>query len=130
MEKSINQISTILPDTYARIGIDSIRSRGNIIKSFLSERKIPINGWDESTIDYFLMELSLMDSNNHKSNLGLGEREGRVFSSLVYRRHFGLSHGIGRSGDILEIQPKAVGSSLIYQLTNFMALVSIISFTP
>ena len=41
-----------------------------------------------------------MDSNNFPSNCGVGEREARVFSEAVYRRHFGLCHGIGRSGDL------------------------------
>ena len=52
----------------------------------------------------------------------MGEREGRVFSTLVHERHFGFAHGIGRSGDLLEIQPKALGSALIYRLTNRMTL--------
>lgn len=55
-------------------------------------------------------------------NVGAGEREGRVISSLVSRRHFRLSHGIGRSGDIAAVQPKAAGSSLLMKLTNCMAL--------
>lgn len=33
-----------------------------------------------------------------------------------------MSHGIGRSGDIAAEQPKAAGSSLMYKLTNYMAL--------
>lgn len=33
-----------------------------------------------------------------------------------------LSHGIGRSGDIAAVQPKAAGSSLLMKLTNCMAL--------
>lgn len=71
---------------------------------------------------------------------GVGEREARVacgktctmqfnsrvliyfFEDLVRRRHYNLSHGIGRSGDIEESQPKAVGSSLINQLTNSLLL--------
>eukprot|EP00656_Telonema_subtile_P025845 TRINITY_DN2787_c0_g1_i3.p1 TRINITY_DN2787_c0_g1~~TRINITY_DN2787_c0_g1_i3.p1 ORF type:complete len:372 (+),score=93.02 TRINITY_DN2787_c0_g1_i3:375-1490(+) len=32
-----------------------------------------------------------------------------------------MAHGIGRSGDIMAMQPKAAGSSLIVQLTNYMA---------
>jgi O-phospho-L-seryl-tRNASec:L-selenocysteinyl-tRNA synthase len=31
-----------------------------------------------------------------------------------------MGHGIGRSGDVASIQPKAVGSSMIYQLTNYL----------
>ena len=33
-----------------------------------------------------------------------------------------LGHGIGRSGDIAAVQPKAAGSSLMMQLTNSMLL--------
>src|SRR4051812_45446509 len=56
------------------------------------------------------------------ANVGVGEREGRVYSELVRRRHYGLAHGIGRSGDLVELQPKAVGSSLLYKLTTALAL--------
>lgn len=53
---------------------------------------------------------------------GAGEREGRVYSPLVLQRHFGLGHGIGRSGDVMEAQPKAVGSSALLRLTLKLAL--------
>ena len=47
-----------------------------------------------------------MDSNNFPDNIGVGEREARVASDLVARRHFRLAHGIGRSGDVAAEQPK------------------------
>lgn len=53
---------------------------------------------------------------------GAGEREGRVYSPLVLQRHFGLGHGIGRSGDVMEAQPKAVGSSALLRLTLKLTL--------
>ena len=31
-----------------------------------------------------------------------------------------MGHGIGRSGDVASIQPKAVGSSVVYQLTKYL----------
>jgi O-phospho-L-seryl-tRNASec:L-selenocysteinyl-tRNA synthase len=62
-----------------------------------------------------------MDSNNFVSNTGVGEREGRVYSAIVAKRHFYMSHGIGRSGDIVEVQPKAAGSSIAYKITNKLA---------
>lgn len=37
----------------------------------------------------------------------------------VFRR---LIHGIGRSGDIAAVQPKAAGSSLLNKLTNSVVL--------
>lgn len=41
---------------------------------------------------------------------------------LVARRHYNFGHGIGRSGDLLEAQPKAVGSTILSQITNAMLL--------
>lgn len=46
----------------------------------------------------------------------------KSFIDLVRRRHYSLGHGIGRSGDIEESQPKAAGSSLLNQLTNGLLL--------
>lgn len=63
-------------------------------------------------IEQFLLQLSTLDSNNFANKVGAGEREGRVFSDIVQKRHFYMSHGIGRSGDIAATQPKAAGSSL------------------
>lgn len=44
------------------------------------QKKMPIEGWDDYTIEIFLNQLSAMDSNNFLSNCGVGEREGRVYS--------------------------------------------------
>ncbi|VDM54178.1 unnamed protein product [Angiostrongylus costaricensis] len=54
--------------------------------------------------------------------VGAGEREGRVSCSFVRKLHCNLSHGIGRSGNILDIQPKAIGSSMLACLANEFAL--------
>lgn len=61
-----------------------------------------------------------MDSNNFLDHVGVGEREGRVVSNLVHRRHYGFAHGIGRSGDVAAEQPKAAGSSLLAAVTSFL----------
>ena len=61
-----------------------------------------------------------MDSNNGPHHIGIGEREGKIVSGMVHARNFGLIHGIGRSGNISDLQPKAVGSSLLNRLTNAM----------
>ena len=47
-----------------------------------------------------------MDSNNFPHSVGVGEREARVASALVAKRHYSLAHGIGRSGNIAAEQPK------------------------
>ena len=55
-------------------------------------------------------------------NVGVGEREARIFCSLVSKRHYRFGHGVGRSGDIAEPQPKAAGSSILVKLTNSLIL--------
>jgi O-phospho-L-seryl-tRNASec:L-selenocysteinyl-tRNA synthase len=112
----------IIPETYIKIASQARKQRENIIKNLLSHRALPEDGIDDETIEVLLSELAMMDSNNFVENVGVGEREGRVYSSLVAKRHYRLAHGIGRSGDIAEVQPKAAGSSLMYQLTNYLAL--------
>ncbi|CAI5463519.1 unnamed protein product [Closterium sp. Yama58-4] len=66
------------------------------------------------------MDLSLMDSSGFKGNVGMGEREARCASGLVRRRHYGMTHGMGRSGNITDEQPKAAGSTLACRLTNLL----------
>ncbi|XP_028413229.1 O-phosphoseryl-tRNA(Sec) selenium transferase-like isoform X2 [Dendronephthya gigantea] len=112
----------LIPRSYVRQGENAKKSQEKKIRTLLEHHKLPEDGWDELTIDLLLKELSIMDSNNFQGNVGAGEREGRVASSLVSRRHYGFSHGVGRSGDITAVQPKAAGSSLILKLTSAMAL--------
>lgn len=53
-----------------------------------------------------VQDAASMDSNNFLDNIGVGEREARVASGLVARRHYRLAHGMGRSGDVAAEQPK------------------------
>ena len=85
----------------------------------LRERRMPDKGWNQCDVEMLLRQLAMLDSNNFA--VGLGEREGRVYSSLVSNRSFGLSHGMGRSGSLADPQPKAAGSSLLVTLTNALA---------
>lgn len=89
---------------------------------------MPENGFDDQSIQMIVNELSAMDSNNFGSKCGVGEREGRVICDLVKKRHYNFAHGIGRSGDILENQPKAVGASILSSLTNELVM-DFIKFT-
>lgn len=112
----------LLPGSYVDQGQDSKKNREKKVRLLLEKKKLPEEGWDEADIEMLLSELSRMDSNNFHGNCGAGEREGRVLSGIVARRHFRLAHGIGRSGDITAIQPKAAGSSILSVMTNAMAL--------
>ncbi|KAM5284824.1 O-phosphoseryl-tRNA(Sec) selenium transferase isoform 1-T1 [Hipposideros larvatus] len=124
----------LVSPAYVRQGCEARRSHECLIRLLLEQGKCPENGWDESTLELFLHELAIMDSNNFLGNCGVGEREGRVASALVARRHYRyffqllahfllrLIHGIGRSGDISAVQPKAAGSSLLNKITNSLVL--------
>ncbi len=64
----------------------SIYSKWN---ELFTTQRLPENGWTDGSIEAFLLELSAMDGNNFEGVLGMGEREGRIFSSLIKHRHFG-----------------------------------------
>ena len=147
-EANLKLAGQLISRTYIDQGGDALRTRRKLIKTLLSQRRLPAEGWDEETVELFIkvplcasslsvgtlnrtsdialrtydprwqdlttaraaaentcrivhvQEVSLMDSNNFVKSVGVGEREARVASPLVYKRHFGLAHGIGRSGDV------------------------------
>ena len=112
LQKYHEEISILLKNkTYTQQGLQNLNSYDNLIRSLLCNRSLPDIGWNENVIEYFLHQLSLMDNNNFLNHIGVGEREGRIYSNIIYQRYRGLSHGIGRSGDLDEVQPKAAGSS-------------------
>jgi O-phospho-L-seryl-tRNASec:L-selenocysteinyl-tRNA synthase len=122
-----------IPKTHISVGFSNLISSHKSFRTLLVNRRLPDHGWSDQEIQWLLYTLSTLDTNNKRPIIssassgrvdtttsrwcGVGEREGRVYSGLVAQRHFGFSHGIGRSGDIAEPQPKAVGSSILAQLT-------------
>lgn len=121
-KRNLEMAASLVDPTYISQGEQSLRQRSKLLRTMLSSRSLPEEGWDEMDLERVLLELSEMDSNRFGGCVGLGEREGRVFSGIVRRRHFGFAHGIGRSGDVAAIQPKAAGSSLLNRLTGRLAL--------
>ena len=115
-EKDI--IESFIGKSYTQIGNELISSHDKIFQNILHTRSIPDEPLNQNTISYILNYISNMDSNNGPYHIGIGEREGRIISPLVHQRNYGLVHGIGRSGNINDLQPKACGSSLLVQLTN------------
>lgn len=127
-----------IPSNHASVGLTNLVASTKQYRSLFVNRRIPDHGWSDVQIQTFLFLLSTLDTNNKTTTsdstsrngnstdntrwCGVGEREGRVYSSLVAHRHFGLSHGMGRSGDITEPQPKAVGSSVLVKLTLLLTL--------
>lgn len=142
MESILPNLFPSLPQSPLNQGISNLIAQNKSFASLLQHKRLPEVGWDDLTIQSFLLWLRQLDTNStprtetssqYDPNLisssssssrwcGVGEREGRVYSQLVANRHFGLSHGMGRSGDIAEVQPKAIGSSILVQLTTCLAL--------
>ena len=120
--ETIEGLARIVPGNWIRQGSEALRRREKQVDLLIKKGNVPEKGWDEASIEWFIQELALMDSNNFLNNVGGGEREGRVYSNLVKRRNLLLSHGIGRSGDVSAPQPKAAGSSVIVKLTQSMVL--------
>ena len=115
-------LAQLVPRSYVEQGMQSLRSREKMLRTLLAQRRLPEAGFDHSTIEWLLNTLALMDSNNFPGRAGCGEREARIACPLVARRHWGLGHGIGRSGDVGAVQPKAAGSSACAQLTHALML--------
>lgn len=123
-EQNFALVEQIIGKSYKDSSQQALRKRESLVTSLLSEKKIPTNPWDELSIKQILNDCALMDSNTFCNGVGVGEREGRIYGGsdgLVGQRYFGMSHGIGRSGDITALQPKAAGSSLIYKLVQQMS---------
>ena len=111
----------LVGQAYINQGLQNLAALNGNVAELISKKKLPQKRWTDQQIELFLHQISMMDSNNFSGNSGVGEREGRCFSALVARRNYNLCHGIGRSGDISEVQPKAAGSSLVLKLTNQLA---------
>ena len=75
--------------------LDELDNYQRAAKRLLETYQWPEEGWPTSWILHFMQEFSRLDSNNAAQSIGVGEREGRVLSSLVSMRNFGFSHGIG-----------------------------------
>lgn len=126
--------SLSIPPNHITLGITNLLHQSKLLSILIQHKKIPNEPLSDLQIQSILLTLSTLDTNreytlnnihstyNAERWVGVGEREGRIYSSLVSSRNYGLGHGMGRSGDIMEPQPKAVGSSIMVQLTKYMVL--------
>ena len=130
-----------IPNNHTTVGLSNLLASNSSSKSLFHHKRLPDVGWSDVAIQRLLFELSVLDTNceetvkcqssNNNDNdgggfahrwTGAGEREGRIYSPLVSQRHYSFGHGIGRSGDVMEAQPKAVGSSALLRLTLRLTL--------
>ena len=119
-DQHLDLLGSFISPTYLAQGRGSRNHLSRLITELLTQRRLPDNGWSPESIELFIREVAMWDSNNFPEKAAVGEREGRCFSSVVSRRHWGLIHGIGRSGDVNAEQPKAAGSSFLLKLTRWL----------
>ena len=46
--------ATLVSKSYIQQGSQALTRRGKLIKSLLSERRLPLQGWDDATIELFI----------------------------------------------------------------------------
>ena len=91
------------------------------IKILFEQKAIPNKPWNEDQIDFLLKTLSQMDTDKDEKAARVGEREARIMSRKQLEISGGFCHGVGRSGFLTAPQPKAPGSSIMYEITNYLA---------
>src|SRR5271157_768319 len=102
-------------------GLSILDDQLDPIMNLLDQRCIPEHGWNDKQIQLLFDLLSGMDTDKDASAARIGEREGRVASDYVLALAAGFAHGIGRSGDIAAVQPKAAGGSILNMLSGRVA---------
>ncbi|NPB02030.1 MAG: O-phosphoseryl-tRNA(Sec) selenium transferase [Methanopyri archaeon] len=112
------RLSGLIPPHMLERGRVVWESYSEPVKRLLEQRRMPDEGWPEDLIAALLWALSRWDTDKDPRAARIGEREARVVSRLAELSAFGFCHGIGRSGTLVDPQPKAPGASMMYALTN------------
>ena len=92
------------------------------LQNLFEQKNVPQKAWSDDQIEFLLKTLSNMDTDKDDKASRVGEREARIASSLHLKTSAGFCHGIGRSGFLTAPQPKAPGGSIMYELSNYLAL--------
>ncbi len=111
-------ITGLIPKHMENRGKLTLKENLKIIENILKQRKVPENSIDEEHIKLLLRLLSFMDTDKDPNVVQIGEREARVYTKLQREGVFDFCHGVGRSGNLIDPQPKAPGASVMYKLTN------------
>lgn len=118
---SFDKLKDTIPKSILARGLTVLGTESEPIKLLFEHRSVPQEGWKDNQIEVLLNLFATMDSDKDGKAVFLGEREGRVASATVSKLAAGFHHGVGRSGDLTEAQPKAAGASLMYYFANKLA---------
>ena len=62
-DANLRLATQLVSRTYVEQGGDALRTRRKLIKTLLSQRRLPAEGWDEETIELFLKACSMTSTN-------------------------------------------------------------------
>ncbi|SCP05978.1 O-phosphoseryl-tRNA(Sec) selenium transferase, putative [Plasmodium ovale] len=118
----------MISSKYSLMSRQTLNQKENIIWNILSHGRVPNEGLNEITIMTLLHQISSQNLCNSEKNVKIGERENRIYSAFVRSKYIGFGHGIGRSGNLEEAQPKSAGNSILAKVTTRMVKDIIRSF--
>lgn len=121
MKNPEDRLKGIIPENMLKRGLTVRNELISKIRILFEQRSVPMEGWNESSIQELIMMLSSMDTDKDPYSARIGEREARIACNLNSVYSGGFNHGVGRSGDLTAPQPKAPGASIMYQLANSLA---------
>ncbi|ANQ06614.1 PLP-dependent aminotransferase [Plasmodium coatneyi] len=103
---------------YSLISKQTLNQKENTLWNILNHGRVPNEGLNEITIMNMLHQISSQNLCNSEKNVKIGERENRIYSALVRNKYIGFGHGIGRSGNLDDVQPKSAGNSILAKATT------------
>ena len=122
-EKIIDHFkSTPIPQNMLNRGQLVLNNFLKPLRILFEQKNVPQKAWSNDQIEFLLKTLSNMDTDKDDKASRVGEREARIASDLHLITSAGFCHGIGRSGFLTAPQPKAPGGSIMYELSNYLAL--------
>ena len=116
-----SKIKDMLDKSILERGLIILEDKLAPIKHLLEQRQIPDDPWTDDQIRWLFEFLASMDTDKDQNAARVGEREARVASDYILSLAEGFAHGIGRSGNISAIQPKAPGGSILNLLSSRIA---------
>ena len=75
--------SDLVPEGHFRIAQNQNESFKNKTEQMIKNKQLPDEGFNHEQIKNIISNFAIADSNNFKSKVGAGEREGRIYSTLV-----------------------------------------------
>ncbi len=78
-DDALKYAERLVPRSYIELARQARRSYEQQIRQIIEHRKLPEQSLEEHIIEQWINEMAQMDSNNFEGNVGVGEREGKIF---------------------------------------------------